>query len=199
MAWDGPVFPTLPGLGWPVVRTVVWNTIMHDAISGKRTRFGNWTYPQYKYQVTLNFLRSAAIFAEWQAFEGFINSVQGAAQVFGYDDPNDDTATDQGFGNGDGSTTAFQLVRALGSFAAPVNLINGTPTIAVAGTPTAAFSISPYGVVTFNSAPGSGDALTWSGQYYWPCRFDDDTTDIENFMYQLLRSKQLKFSTEKLP
>lgn len=203
MGWTGPVFPALPGLAWPVTRSKVWNTVKHDAISGKRVRFGNWTYPQYKYQLGLNFLRSASAFAEWQTLEGFIDSVQGAAQLWGYSDPNDNAVSNQGFGTGDGTTTSFQLVRALGGFAAPVFLLNGTPTITVGGTPTSAFTVSAYGVVTFNSAPAADAALVWVGgnnpDFYQPCRFDDDTTDIENFMSQLLRAKKLAFTTEKLP
>lgn len=194
-----PVFPSLAGLGWPVKRAVLWDTVKHDALSGKRTRYPNWTYPLYKYDLPLNVLRSGSAYLEWQQLEGFINSVQGAAQLWAFSDPNDSSVTAQGFGIGDGTSTAFQLVRALGNFTQPVFLVNGTPTITINGTPTVAFSLSAYGVVTFNSAPAAAAALAWSGSYYWPCRFDDDATDIENFMSQLLRSKSLKFSTEKLP
>src|SRR5579872_3365397 len=194
-----PVFPTLPGLAWSIKRSAERNTIKHDAISGKTVRIANWTYPKYHYEVPFNFLRSAAVYQEWQTLEGFYNSVNGPAGLWAYDDPNDDAAVDQGFGEGDGTTTSFQLVRAFGGQAAPVFLINGTPTITVGGTPTSAFGVSAYGVVTFDAAPPANAALAWSGNFYMPCQFDDDTLAVENFMYQLARVKSLKFSTVKLP
>jgi hypothetical protein len=92
-------------------------------------------------------------------------------------------------------------VRALGNFVEPVFLLNGNPTIAVNGTPSAAWTVDLYGRVTFNagSAPASGAALTWSGAYYWPCRLDDDTTELSKFLVNIYECKALKFSTEKLP
>ena len=198
-----PIFTPPIGLGWSVKRTVQWDTVKHDAISGKKVRFGNWTYPLYHYEVPLNILRAAASYQEWQSFEGFVNSVGGAAQLFGYSDPNDNAVSNQGFGEGDGTTTSFQLVRALGNFTAPVYLINGTPTLTVGGAPAGSFSVSAYGVVTFASAPAADAALVWVGgnnpDFYQPCYFDDDTTEVENFMSQLMRVKSLKFSTVKLP
>jgi uncharacterized protein (TIGR02217 family) len=194
-----PVFPSLPGLAWSIKRSVERNTIKHDALSGKNVRIANWTYPKYHYEVPFSFLRSASAFAEWQTLEGFYNSVNGAAGLWAYDDPNDDTATNQGFGEGDGVTASFQLVRAFGGQAAPVFLVNGNPTIMIDGTPTMAFSVSAYGVVTFGAPPSANALLTWTGNYYMPCQFDEDRIDVENFMFQLARVKSLKFSTVKLP
>jgi hypothetical protein len=194
-----PVFAPPIGLSWPVPRSVIWDTVKHDAISGKRIRFPNWTYPTYKYEMPINLLRLAAAYQEWQTLEGFINAVQGAAQLWAYNDPNDNAVSNQVFGVGDGNTVAFQLVRGFGGFAAPVFLINGTPAITVAGTLTSSFTVSAYGVVTFAAAPAAAAALAWTGSFYFPCRFDDDTSVFENFMSGLARIKSLKFSTEKLP
>ena len=193
-----PVFPSLPGLAWSIKRSAERNTIKHDAISGKNVRIANWTYPKYHYELPFNFLRSASAYLEWQTLEGFYNSVNGPAGLWAYDDPNDDTVSSEGFGVGDGATTNFQLVRAFGGQVGPVFLVNGVPTITVAGTPTTAFSVSAYGVVTFNTAPAAGALVAWSGNFYMPCQFDDDRLDVENFMYQLARVKSLKFSTVKL-
>lgn len=196
-----PVFPVVPGLGWSVNRTTEWSTPKADSLSGKSIRYANWTFPKRHFTLTINVMRTAAAFIEWQTFEGFFNLVQGAFGPFAYDDPNDDTAVNQGFGQGDGVTTAFQLTRALavGVSAEPVFLVNTLSAINVAGTPTSAYSISAYGLVTFNTPPALGAALTWSGTYWWACQFDEDTMDFENFMYQLMRTKSVKFSTVKLP
>jgi uncharacterized protein (TIGR02217 family) len=194
-----PVFPSLPGLAWSINRSVERNTIKHDALSGKNVRLANWTYPKYHYELPFNVLRSAAAYQEWQMLEGFYNSVNGPAGLWAYDDPNDDTVTSQGFGEGDGATTSFQLVRAFGGQAAPVFLVSGTPSITIDGTPTTAFSVSAYGVVSFETPPPASALLVWSGSYFMPCQFDDDKLDVENFMFQLARVKSLKFSTVKLP
>lgn len=60
------------------------------------------------------------------------------------------------------------------------------------------YSISVTGNVAFHAAPATGVALTWTGAYYWPCRFDDDQTQFVNFYQNLWQLKTLKFSTEKV-
>jgi hypothetical protein len=194
-----PVFPSLPGITYPAKRSPVWSTVKQDALSGKRVRYPLYTYPIYQYELPISFLRSDSNNLEWQTLAGFINSVQGPAQLWAYSDPNDSAVTLQGFGQGDGTTGAFQLVRTLGGFTEPVFLINGTPTIYVAGTPTVPASISAYGVVNFSSPPANGASLQWTGNFYWPCRFDDDAADFEQMMKLIWNLKALKFSSEKLP
>jgi hypothetical protein len=200
MPWNGPVFPTLPGITYPVKRSPNWSSVKNDMLGGKRVRVSNYSYPTYSYELPFSFLRSDSINAEWQTFVGFINSLNGGVNLFGYTDPDDNTVSGQGFGAGDGTTTGpFQLVRSLGGFTEPVFLINGTPTISVAGTPTSAFTIDAYGRVTFTSAPANNAALTWSGSYYWPCRLDEEVTDMSKFLATIWEAKSLKFSSEKLP
>lgn len=194
-----PVFPTPPGLAWSVKRGVEWSTPKADAISGKNIRYANWTFPKRHFEAKINVLRTNPAFNEWQTFEGFFNSLQGAFGLFAYDDPNDDTIATQPFGAGDGATTAFQLVRTLGGWTEPVFIINGTPSIFVGGVLTVPASISPYGVVNFSGPPAPAAALTWTGRYYFPCQFDDDIMGFENFMFQLMRLGSIKFSTVKLP
>jgi hypothetical protein len=198
-----PVFPSLPGLTFPVKRSANWSTVKQDALSGKRTRYPLWTYPTYTWEVSFDVLRTTAAFLEWQTLEGFIKSVQGPAQLFAYLDANDSVATAQSFGVGDGTTTTFQLVRSLGGFAEPVFLpvlSAGLVTqVTVAGTPTTAYTVSTYGAIVFSSAPTLGAALAWTGTFRFGCRFDDDATGFSNFMSGLFELKSLKFSSEKLP
>jgi hypothetical protein len=199
--YSGAVLPSLIGLAFPIKGpSPNWPTVKHDALSLKRVRYPLVSYPSYGYEISFNVLRTASALAELQTLRGFINSVYGPALLWGYTDPNDNTVTNQNFGAGNGTTTGpFQLVRTFGGFTEPVFLLNGTPTISVAGTPTAAYTLDNYGNVTFNSAPANGAALTWSGSYYWPCRFDDEVTQFENNLSGFFNLKSLKFSTEKLP
>lgn len=202
MPWTGPVFPSLPGITYPVKRSTNWSSVKNDALSGKRTRTTLFTYPTYSYDLPFSMLRSDAGNPEWQQLQGFINSLFGAVGLFGFQDPDDNAVIGQTFGEGDGTTLGpFQLVRALGNFVEPVFLLNGAPSISVDGAVSANWTVDLYGRVTFTSgnAPASGAVLTWSGDYYMPCRFDEDTTDFSKFLYQIFEAKSVKFSTEKLP
>ncbi len=194
-----PIFPTLPGITWPITRSALWSTIRQESISGLETRLQQWSYPRYKYQMPLEVLRAAAAWQEMQALEAFFNSVGGSAQVFYYSDPGDNAVTAQGIGLGNGSTTAFQLVRSLGGFTVPV-FAPAAASIYVAGVlqGTGVSVNSATGQVTFTAAPAAGAPLTWTGTFYWPCRFDDDQIDFDEFMFQLWSVKSLKFSTVKL-
>ncbi len=201
MPWTGPVFPTLGGETYPRKLTINWSSVKQDALSGRRARFSLFTYPTHSYELPFSYLRTDSN-AEWQTLAGFINSVNGPVQLFGYTDPDDNTVANQEFAVGDGATLGpFQLVRSLGGFVEPVFLINGNPTIKVSGTPTTNWTVDAYGRVTFTSgnAPGSGAPVTWSGSYYIGCRFDDDSNDFNKFLATIFEMKSLKFSSEKLP
>ena len=72
----------------------------------------------------------------------------------------------------------------------------GDPEIYVAGTlQTSGYTVSSSGLVTFTTAPTSGQALTWTGSYWWPCNFDDDTLALSKFMGGLWEAKSVKFTT----
>lgn len=197
------VFPTLSGIVYPVKRSPIWSTASQVTIAGRRTTQQFYTYPRYRYEVAFSFLRTATANKEWQTLLAFINRMGGAAGLFGFTDPDDSTVTDQVLGTGTGSQTQYQLVRTLtgnspNTFAEPVWLPNGTPTIKINGTPTVLFSVSSTGLITFNSAPALGAALTWTGSYYWPCRFDEDINEFEKFASGFFEMKKLGFTTEKL-
>lgn len=194
-------FPSLPGLAYPVKKSIDWGGgFKWDALSGKRVRAAIRTAPLYAYDVAFNFLRSDTVFAELQALQGFINSLQGGSGAFLYQDADDNAVVNQGFGEGDGVSTTFQLVRAFGGFAEPVFApVTPITQVTVAGTPTTAYTVGAYGAITFNSAPANGAQLGWTGSFKWVCRLDQDVFDLSLFMLQLYELKSLKFSTEKLP
>lgn len=201
MAWNGPVFPTLPLVTFPAKRGIIWDWVDQIALSGKRTRYSLYSYPRYSWELPISGLRTAAAYAEFQTLVGFINSLSGGVGLFGYTDPIDNSVTAQNFGTGNGTTTQFQLVRSLGGEAEPVFLLNGNPTIYVAGVPKVLgidYNISTTGQISFLYAPALNAALTWTGSYYWPCRLAEATTDFGLFVYNIYELKSLKFSSEKL-
>ena len=59
---------------------------------------------------------------------------------------------------------------------------------------TTGWSISAA-LVTFNGPPANAAALTWTGAYYFQCRFAKGTVDFEQFMYQLYKTKSVSLET----
>lgn len=199
-----PLFPALKGVAWPVIRAPQWSTDTQVSTSGKRTTLGRYIFPTYGYTLTYEFLRSDATNKELQDLIGFYNTVGGARDLWQFNDQDDNTATTQLFGTGDGVTTAFQLTRTVSgnTFSSTDPVFSATVTTifdnAVAKTPVTDYVVSATGLVTFTVAPAAAHLLTWTGTYTWLCRFNDDTNDFEKFMLNLYELKKIKFSTEKI-
>lgn len=182
------VFPSLPGIGWDVVRSPIWSTIVQGTASGMETRASFYQTPLYRYDLKYEVLRAASAYTELQQLVGFFNARQGRFDTFLFTDPADNTVAAESFGTGDGTTTQFQLKRAFGGFTESVKDLNGAPQIfdnGVLKTVTTHYTISATGLVTFVTAPIAGHALTWTGSYYRRVRFDQDAADCSNFLYQL--------------
>jgi len=195
-------FPSLSP-AFPIARSPAVDTVRQESISGKRTLLPLRTVPRWKWQITYQILRSAYFtygsFDELETLTGFWLAQSISGLPFAYTEAEDSTATNQGFGEGDGETTAFQLTRGRSGFAEPVYAPTIITSVEIAGTPTAAYTLGATGIVTFNSAPGAAQALTWSGSYAWLCRFDEDTLNLSRFMAGLSEAKSVKFSSEIAP
>lgn len=195
------VFPSLPGLSWNIIKSPIWKTHVQESVSGKELRSALMNYPLYKWSLNYEVLRAEAAYTELQQLMGFFNARKGAFDSFLYPDPDDNTVTNYQFGIGDGSTTGFQLARVYGSFVEPVQNVNTITNIKVAGvikTNPANYTINSTGFVTFAVAPTAGQAITWSGTYYWRVRFLQDVADFDQFMRDLWTLKKLEFRSVKL-
>jgi len=188
-----PTFPVLSG-GFLPKRSPLWSTQKLPASGGMESRIPLWTMPKWRYEFDLEFLLNAISAAEFDALEGLYNSVNGAAGVFGYTDPEDCTASAQTFGVGDGASVLFQLQRALGGFSEPVFLPVGTPSITVNGVATAC-TVTPTGTVAFTTPPATGAVLRWSGSFMWACQFDDDAIPFGKLYGGIWGAKAVKFTT----
>ena len=191
-----PTFPTLQGLAWPVNRVPKWDTLKQTPWSGKDTRLQKWSYPIYEFTLTFNYLSAT----DYANIEGFYNLAGGAAQMFQFQDANDKSVTNQGFGTGDGATTTFQLVRSFGGFVMPIFAPTGSPTIKDNGATVnpANYTINATGLVTFTAAPTAGHALTWTGNFNWLCWFTDDALSLSEIMKNIFELKKLIFESVKL-
>jgi uncharacterized protein (TIGR02217 family) len=199
------VFPSLPGLAWPVKRSELWKTRAPEAISGKETRIADWSYPRHEWTLGFDLLRqgtrTAGIFTELAQLDGFFNERQGQFDSFLYTDPDDCSVTAQAIGTGDGSTTSFQLVRAFGGFVEPIFAPNVVSHIYVNGVDPGGWTVSYWGsatpgIVTFGAAPAA-QPITADFTYYFPCRFSADQMDFAKFMATLWSAKAVKFRSIK--
>ena len=189
------VFPTLAGLTWSVTKTPQFKTQIRRSVSGSELRAAFMSYPTYTFQLSYDVLREAVAYAELQNIMGFFKQRQGSYDSFLFTDPTDNSVAQQSFGTGDGAATTFQLVRNYGGYIEPIMNVNAAPSIYVNGslqTLTTHYTISSTGLVTFVTAPGAGLSITWSGTFYYRVRFNNDSADFENFMYQLWSLKKLE-------
>lgn len=193
------IYPVLPGLSFGVQRSVLAPPVQVRTTPSRREyRARDATLPLYQYTLAYEFLRSRAALAELQTLVGFYNARGGSFDSFLFTDPDDASVTAQLFGTGDGSTVAFQLVRAFGGFAEAVPDLNGAPAIYKAGTlQSSGYTVSATGVVTFSAAPSIGQTLTWTGAFYRRVRFMRDQLDTTKFMQGLWEAKRVELLSLK--
>lgn len=196
-------YPSLPGLGFPVKRKPEWQSVRFEALSGRRTIAPKQAFPRWRWELPYAVLRSAAfvtspVYDELEELVAFFNARSADGMVFSYTDQEDNTATAQGFGTGDGASTEFQLYRAYGGFSEPIYSAVVTD-LKVAGVtlPGTDYAVGETGLVTFDVAPANGAALTWTGTFAFLCRFDDDTLDLQRFLTGVSSaSTPVRFSSE---
>ena len=209
-----PIFPSLPGLGWSVTKTPRFASRVQKAVAGRELIILDQPYPKWDFTLTFPFLRDGndvrqsgglgVGFNELRQLMGLFAAMPGQAGRFLFQDPSDDTVvgtvSPTGTMNaGDGVTTQFQLYRQLlagtGQLVEPVI---GQPTVThayVNGVDPGGWTVSTTGTLTWGSAPALGAVLTWSGSFYFLCRFSADSMDFENFMFQLWSAKEVKFES----
>jgi uncharacterized protein (TIGR02217 family) len=186
------VFPALPGLTWDVKKTPRFSTLVQTAASGREVRAALWTLPLYEWTLAFDVLRDGSL-GEIRTLMGFFLQRQGGFDSFLYSDPTDNAVANQQIGTGDGSTTAFQLVRSYGGFAEPILDLNGTPTLLLNGAVQnpSNYAVSATGLVTFTAAPAAGAVIGASFAYYFRVRFKEDMAEFGNFLQNLWELKQI--------
>lgn len=190
------IFPQTSGLDITRTKTPEWKTITHRAVSGKETRTSLMSYPLWNFSLSYNLLRDD-LTNELENLIGFYNNVKGSFDTFLYLDPYDNVVNNQNFAAGDGSKLSFQLTRNMGAFIEPIFNINGTPSIYINGIfQSSGYSIS-NGVITFLAPPSNGAVLSWTGSFYYRCRFVGDTMDFKQFTYNFWETKQVDFVSVK--
>jgi uncharacterized protein (TIGR02217 family) len=202
------VFPSLPGLEWPVTRAPAFATGVVANYSGKEVRIARQSNPRRTWELSYSMLRQGPFmggnFTEAAQLEGFFNSRQGAFDSFLYSDPDDNAVTSQTIGIGDGATVQFQLIRAYGGADEPILAPHNVTSLTVDGV--AKINGTDYGVGNwengatppgtinfFTGAPAAGKLIVASFTYYFPVRFVDDTITFSKFMQSLQENRKVAF------
>lgn len=198
------IFPTLIGLGWNVVRTPEWSTRRRRSVSGKEIRIRNWSYPIWHWELTYDYLPSAAATPDYQTLTAFFNSRSGGFDSFLYQDADDNAVTDQPLGTGDGVEDTFQFVRTMTgtgvSFVEPITSINVVTNVkidSVVVDPADYTVDQDTGQIVFDTPPGDTLPITSTFSYYFRSAFDDDKLTLEKFMHQIWMGRKVAFSSLK--
>lgn len=195
------VFPEFPGLKWGRKKTAVWSTGTQKSASGREFRTAYYTYPQWRFSLSFEVLRTKASVNELEKLAGFFNARKGSFESFLYEDPADNAVTDQPVGNTVQGVARYQLVRSMGGFIEPVSAAKERPAIKVGGTALAYgrdYTVTDKGVLVFNTPQPPGRPITWTGGFYFRVRFTSDTVDFENVLGSLWAAKKIEFTSVKL-
>lgn len=174
-----------------------WSTEVIRAASGRERRTAYWPSPLWQFELSYEVLRRRPSNDELGVLWEFFNALQGQFAPFLFVDPSDcqiASGAPHVFGTGDSATTTFQLSRAINSFVEPVYAVYA-PVILDNGSVRSDVSFSPNGRVTFGTAPASGHVLSWSGCFYFGCRFLQDDLGLQQIVNQLWSGKSLKFTS----
>ena len=190
------LLPTLPGLTWDTKKKPVFNSGVQRSVNLSELRASFSSTPLYEFSRSYEILRDDIAHDELNTLVGFFMARYGSWDSWLFLDVDDSAALLEPFGTGTGAAVAFQLKRALGVFTEPVCNVAASPLIYKAGvlqTVTTHYTINSTGLVTFTGAPANGAALTWSGTYYFRCRFREDVMEFQQFMSKLWEAQSFDF------
>ncbi len=190
-----PNFPE--GFNFPSKKPTFLRTILHSPPSGAaEIRSSTQLYPLWEITYSLNWARGAENMPEsiYNYMLGFFIQAGGRLSDFLYFDVNDNSASKQFFGIGDGATKNFQLVRAINIGTDICQNLNGAPTIYGnnALISSSLYTVTQTGIVVFTTAPAPGTVLTWSGNFYYRVRFDTDALEFAQIMDKIWESKTIR-------
>jgi uncharacterized protein (TIGR02217 family) len=161
-----------------------------ELASGDEERNASWANSRRRYDVAYGIRRADDL----AAVVAFFEARNGRLYGFRFKDWADYKSclpsqtpgpTDQAIGAGDGTTTAFQLVKRYASGSQTwvrkiTKPVAGTVRVALGGAEQlVGWSVdTTTGVVTFSAPPGAGDVITASFEFDVPVRFDTDALDV---------------------
>lgn len=204
---SGLIYPSnLPGLTWESTRTPLFKTGVQEALSGKESRMSYQVYPRFAFELQYEFLRHNLTPSELKSISGLFANMYGKYDTFLYTDPVYNSVTDEQFGVGATGVTTMQLTATFKNTGGPgiaelIQNTNGAPTIKVAGVTKSSgvdYTVGATGIVSWINVPTTGQSCTWTGSFYYRCRFDDDSMTFSQFMKDFWRARRVRFRSVKL-
>jgi uncharacterized protein (TIGR02217 family) len=209
-----PIYPTLPGLAYSVIKRPKFFTGIAVAATGREVRVSYAQNPLWEWELTYAYLPdqqtdSSATPSDLKAIVGFYLSVSGAFGGFLFTDPDDNAVTAQAIGTSDGATTTFTLVRTYGggegTGTEPIGFVNlGEPFHLYLGgvlQNPATYSVvntTPVAqVVQFDTAPAAASEIAVDMSYFYYVRFQDDHTDFEKFFDKLWQVQKVTLMSQR--
>ena len=156
-------------------------TTVVESTGGAEKRNAAWSLPRYKWRIGTGIRDQAGL----DVLIAFFHARQGRLHSFRFKDWVDFQSNGDNIGTGDGATTTFQLRRVHTSggvslYRKITRPVSGTVKIYKAGVEqVSGVSVSTStGLVTFSVAPSAAQAITWTGEFDVPVRFDADELPI---------------------
>jgi Conserved hypothetical protein 2217 (DUF2460) len=217
------IYPELPGLAYNILKRPIMSTLGADepSPSGDDVLLRQYQNPLWEFELIYEWLYDDATetwgtltalpYHQQQALLGFFLQVSGTG--FLLKDPTDFQVRDGALSvTTVGGTKYSQIVRNMGGFDESILAVNGNPTIYVGGvaqTPGTDYTWDPT-LLDF-TAPG----VSWDGQYitwitnpgsspvtadfdfYFYCRFKQDSTDFEKFAQSLWLNQKVEIRSRR--
>lgn len=161
--------------------------VIQEAISGQEQRVRVWAKCRGRWECGYSILDTEETSGIFREVIALFRAHFGSLHPFPFKDWGDYQLTNEQIGTGDGSDTTFQIIKTYD----PSQLILGSPgsrtyvrdiylprsglVVKVNGvtqTLTTHYTIDPTGDITFLSAPTNGHAITVTGEFDVPVRFD---------------------------
>ncbi len=192
------IYPTFPGLKWGTIKTPIFNTSIVKSASGRELRAAYYSYPQWRFRLKYEVLRQSAGLKELETLLGFFCARKGSFDTFLYQDPDDNTVTNQTIALTSNAALQYRLVRNIAGFTEPIFAVDGTPEIKAGDS---VLNASQYtitdGLLSLTAPLNDGLALTWSGQFFYRCRFEKDMSDFEGVLTNLYKAGTIEMITVK--
>jgi uncharacterized protein (TIGR02217 family) len=203
-------------IGWSLTKSPSFAVRRQASVDGRQLRVLDQPLPIWLFTYTIEFLPDGSdnranvatplsSRTDLRNLMGFFLTLQGGFSEFYITDPTDNTVVGQFIGDGDGTTTAFQLVRYMGVspnvFSEPIYAVNTSKAfnVYINGVLQSSGSYSlnaNTGVLTFTSAPTATLPITVDFSYYFVVNFDEDNMDFEYFLYQLWKVGSIKMRSQ---
>lgn len=216
------------GMGWNVKQKANWNNNRQQSVNGRVVVTQYWQNPlwdfEFVYGMDSGFLNdnpndisatitpSNAPYTDLDLLKGFYVAMSGGAQIFAYQ-PYDSIVTNQALAAPD-SNLNVELVHQIGGYPSAgvmvqqnesVQVIDSATLVVLAnGTPTTAFTLMPadtianYQGIVLQFASSPSLPLTASFNYYYACRYSEDTQEYDNFAAMLWACSSVKIEQVRL-